>query len=137
MKGTDQLSLLSLVADKPRQTAPEQVRQPQQECLARDDNEPPPSPLAHPSNRLLIELNRQWRIVDDHLQYILQFRKGTPRSKATGWSSRSFCRTRAALLRCIRDYCGLVDKIAVGRIRVLPEWHIDQQTSSADENSTD
>ena len=32
--------------------------------------------LAHPSDRLLIQLNREWRVIDDDLQYILQRKKG-------------------------------------------------------------
>jgi hypothetical protein len=41
------------------------------------------------------------------------------RSKASGWQCRSFCRTREALLRCIRECCGSVDESAskqVGRL---------------------
>jgi hypothetical protein len=36
-----------------------------------------PSP-AHPSNRLTAQLNSNWRVVDDPLQWILQRRKGKP-----------------------------------------------------------
>jgi hypothetical protein len=77
--------------------------------------------------------------VDDPLQWILQRRKGNPRDKNTGWQSRSFCRTREALLRCIREYCcspdagGVrciheyhgVDGAALQQVRALPEWHVD------------
>src|SRR5262249_57055606 len=54
---------------------------------------------AHPSNRLVAQLNETWRIVDDPLQWILERRKGNPRSKNSGWENRSFCITRDALLR--------------------------------------
>src|SRR5262245_57424372 len=54
---------------------------------------------AHPSNRLVAQLNETWRVVDDPLQWILQRRKGNPRSRNSGWKNRSFCRTREALLR--------------------------------------
>ncbi len=98
------------------------------------------SRLAHPSDRLLIELNRDWRVVDDDLQFILQGRKGAARSKATGWRGRSFCRTREALLRRIREYCCLpdhgqrrcireyrgVDEAALKNVLKLPEWHVDR-----------
>jgi hypothetical protein len=95
--------------------------------------------LAHPSNRLVAQLNANWRVVDDPLQWILQRRKGTPREKSTGWQGRSFCRTREGLLRCIREYCCLpnqggsrcvheyrgVDGAALQQVHALPEWHID------------
>ena len=124
--GPDQLRVISPVAEKPRRTGQQQVRQPQQEGLAEVDSEPSSSPLAHPSNRLLIQLNPQWRVIDDDLQYILQNRKGNSRSKATGWRSRSFCRTREALFRCVREYCGPVTENALRQVRALPEWHLDR-----------
>jgi hypothetical protein len=99
-----------------------QVRQAQQDRLARPDSKTSLRPLAHPSTRLLIQLNPAWRVIDDDLQYILQVRRGKSRSKATGWMPRSFCRTRAVLLRCIREHCGLVDDPALERVRALPEW---------------
>ena len=118
----------------------EKVREPQEHGLADLPLEPSPLPLAHPSDRLLIELNRDWRVVDDDLQFILQGRKGAARSKATGWRGRSFCRTREALLRCIREYCCLpdhgqrrcireyrgVDEAALKNVLKLPEWHVDR-----------
>jgi hypothetical protein len=90
---------------------------------------------AHPSHRLVAQLNESWRVVDDPLQWILQRKKGSPRRKNSGWRSRSFCRTREALLRCIREYCcsrdegGLkciheyrgVDAAALTQVRALPE----------------
>jgi hypothetical protein len=98
---------------------------------------------AHPSNRPIAQLNETWRVVDDPLQWILQRRKGNPRSKNSGWENRSFCRTRDALLRCIREYCCLpdqgehrsireyrgVDGAAVEQVRALPEWHTDWDSS--------
>jgi hypothetical protein len=80
---------------------------------------------AHPSNRLVAQLNATWRVVDDPLQWILQRKKGNPRNKNSGWRGRSFCRTRKALLRCIREYCGEVDVGALARVKSLPEWHSD------------
>src|SRR5690349_14808540 len=52
-----------------------------------------PSPLAHPSNRLIAQLNANWRLVDDPLQWILQRRKGNPRKRNSGWINLSFCTT--------------------------------------------
>src|SRR5262245_38498778 len=97
---------------------------PEEEVAAPTLAIPSPSPPAHRSNRLLIKLNPQWRVVDDDLQYILQCRKGQFRSKATGWCCRSFCRTRKALLRCIREHCGLVDETALEQVHAVHEWHI-------------
>jgi hypothetical protein len=76
-------------------------------------------PLAHPRNQLLIQLNDNWRIVEDHRQWILQRRKGNARNKNSGWRDRSFCGTRAALLRCIREHCCLPDR---GEIRCILEY---------------
>ena len=97
------------------------------------------SPPAHPSNRLIAQLNETWRVVDNPLQWILQRKKGSPRQKNSGWQSRSYCRTREGLLRCIRECCCSpdqgqlrciqqyrgVDAAALQQIRSLPEWHID------------
>ena len=98
---------------------------------------------AHPSNRLVAQLNETWRVVDDPLQWILQRRKGNPRSRNSGWKNRSFCRTRDALLRCIREYCCWpdhgehrsireyrgVDGAAIEQVRALREWHTDWDSS--------
>jgi len=95
----------------------------------RDGALPVPSPLpgavAHPSNRLIAQLNKNWRVVDDPLQWILQRRKGNPRKKNSGWQDRSFCRTRGGLLRCVRENCDEVDQDAVTRLQKLPEFHPD------------
>ena len=71
-----------------------------------------PSPPAHPSNRVIAQLNANWRVVDDPLQWILQRKQGNPRKKNSGWQDRSFCTSREGLLRCIREYCGEVDAFA-------------------------
>ena len=75
----------------------------------------------HPLNRLIAQLNKNWRVVDDPLQWILQRRKGNPRKKNSGWQDRSFCTTREALLRCVRESCGEVDDKALVRLYALPE----------------
>jgi hypothetical protein len=90
---------------------------------------PPPLPpqvtfsLAHPSNRLTAQLNKDWRVMDDPLQWVLQRRKGNPRKKNTGWQERSFCTTRDGLLRCVREACGEVDDKALAQLHALPEFH--------------
>jgi hypothetical protein len=91
---------------------------------------------AHPSNGLIAELNERWRVVDDPLQWILQRRKGSPRKKNSGWQGRSFCRTREALLRCVREYCGEVDPAALNKIKALPDWHLDWDRTNLDVHGT-
>jgi hypothetical protein len=81
--------------------------------------------LAHPSNRLIAQLNTSWRVVDDPLQWVLQHKKGNPRRKNPGWENRSFCTTRAGLLRCAREYCGEADPAALAALSALPEHHTD------------
>ena len=76
-----------------------------------------------PPDRFVIELNPRWRVTADAKQWILQRRK--QRSKSSGWTGRSFCATRQALLRCIRDYCGIVDAAALAEVEQLPELHRD------------
>jgi hypothetical protein len=78
---------------------------------------------AHPSNRLVAQLNENWRVVDDPLQWILQRKKGNPRSKNTGWRDQSFCRMREGLLRCIRER--IAKQVVLQHVRALPDWHID------------
>jgi hypothetical protein len=79
-------------------------------------------PRTH-SNRLVAQLNGTGGVVDDPLQWILQRKKGTPRKKNSGWRSRSFCRTREALLRCVREYCGEVNVDCLAELQALPNWH--------------
>jgi hypothetical protein len=123
------------------------VREPSATLQRHEERRNDPKRPAHPSNRLVAQLNANWRVVDDPLQWILQRRKGNPRKKNTGWRSRSFCRTRGALLCCIREYCCLpdhgalrcieeyrgVDAAALQQIRALPEWHIDCTALSGDD----
>jgi hypothetical protein len=99
---------------------------------------------AHPSIRLIAQLNQHWRVIDDPLQWILQRKKGNPRAKNSGWQNRAFCRTREALLRCIRELCCLpdedqprcihayrgLDEAALGQVRALPERRVDSSSSS-------
>ena len=116
---------LSSVRVTPRQ-AEVQVRRPGKDDVAGAGPNQVPSALAHASNRLLLCLNPQWRVTEDDLQYVLERRRGARRSKASGWRCHSFCRTREALLRCIREYCGSVDESASKQVAALPEWHLDK-----------
>jgi hypothetical protein len=79
--------------------------------------------FAHTSNSWSIRINSDWRVIEDALQWILQRRKGRPRSKASGWRSRSFLRTRDGLLACVREHCGEVDPHALASLMLLPERH--------------
>ena len=109
------------------------------------------SRLAHPSNRLIALLNGRWRVIDDPLQWILQRKNGSPRKKNSGWQSVSFCRTREALLRCVRELCCSVDEVgsrctqqyrgldphALRQLLSLPEWHRDWDRRNLDAHRTD
>src|SRR6516164_5604630 len=75
---------------------------------------------AHPSNRFIAQLNTNWRVVNDPLQWVLQRRKGNPRKRNSGWQDRSFCTTRAGLLRCVRELCGAVSEEALTQLHALP-----------------
>jgi hypothetical protein len=103
-----------------------------QECVKRP---------AHPSNRLVAQLNPSWRVVDDPLQWILQRRKGNQRTKNSGWRDRSFCRMKDALLSCIRAYCGEIDADGLSKLSSLPDWHPDwdrgSQRTNLDVRETD
>jgi len=90
----------------------------------QDDRERSQRP-AHPPKRLVAQFSATWRVVDDPLQWVLQQKKGNPRAKNSGWRGRSFCRTREVLLRCIREYCGEIDALALAKLKSLPDWHPD------------
>jgi hypothetical protein len=79
----------------------------------------PPSP-AHPSNRVLAQINKNWRVVDDPLQRVLQRRKGNPRKKNSGWTDRSFFTTRDGLLNCVRESCGEDHDTALSQLHAEP-----------------
>jgi hypothetical protein len=78
---------------------------------------------AHPSNRLVAQLNANWRVVDDPLQWRLQRKKGNSRKKNSGWQDRSFCTTLAGLLRCVRECCGEIEPAALATFHSLPDQH--------------
>ena len=105
------------------------VREPDEARSPASIPPPFPSPLAHPLNRLTVQLNTKWRVTDDPLQWVLQRKRGNPRKKNSGWQDRSFCRTREGLLRCVREYCGDVDGGALAELRALPDFHPDWEIS--------
>ena len=77
--------------------------------------------LAHPS--LSLQLNTSWRVTEDLLQWVLQSKKGRPRSKNSGWRSRFFFRTREGLVAHVREYCGKIEPDARKALSAFPEWH--------------
>ena len=81
------------------------------------------------SHALPVVLNDRWRVVDDPLQWVLQYRRrnmvlsdGSENPKA--WQGKHYCRTRDALLRCVREYAGDVDPVALAVIDTWPDWHV-------------
>ena len=64
--------------------------------------------------------------MDDPVQWKLKRRKGNQRAKNSGWSDRCFCSTKAALLRCIREYSGDVSADALLRLLSLSALHPDR-----------
>lgn len=75
-----------------------------------------------------IRLNDRWRVVDEQLQWVLQYRAGTishsdevKNSKA--WSSKHFCRTADTLKRRILKCCGEVDQTALAVVDTLQAQH--------------
>ncbi len=63
-------------------------------------------------------LNDRWRVIacTAGIQWILQVRRGRL------WRGRSYCRSKAGLLGCVRDYCGAVDPAAMSVLALLPDW---------------
>ena len=85
--------------------------------------------IADDSHAFPVVLNDRWRVVDDPLQWILQYREGkTPHSDGSenprAWVGRRFFRTRTALKRDIRECCGDVDPAALAVIDTWPDWHV-------------
>jgi hypothetical protein len=77
--------------------------------------------LAASSRAFPIRLSDRWQIVCDPRQYILQHQKGGR------WRDRSFCVTRSALERVIREYVGHIDADARACVRALPPQHPDRR----------
>lgn len=78
------------------------------------------SGLLHASAAFPIALNERWRVSFDPLQWILERRRGER------WIASSFCVTRQALLRNIRERSGEVDPDALAKVNSLQPWHPDR-----------
>ena len=90
--------------------------------------------MTGPHTFLIVQLNDRWRVIDDPLQWIVQYRR-RDRGRSDGsedsrsWEGRRFCRTRTALQRDITENCGEVDPAAIAIIERLPNWHSDRGKS--------
>ena len=74
-------------------------------------------------SNLVAVLNRKWRIVQcrDGIQWILQSRDSL--TALTGiWRSRSYCRTKEALLRVSAAHAGEIAPTAAAVLARLPDW---------------
>ena len=71
----------------------------------------------------LIQLNASWRVADDPPQWTLQYRKGNPRGRTSGWVGRKFIRDRDHLLERIDELCGTVDPEAIETIESWPDGY--------------
>jgi hypothetical protein len=71
----------------------------------------------------VVILNKGWRIIEcrDGIQWILQKRKGQYEGRPR-WAGESYCRSKSALLRCVRDKAGEVWADAYTQIDDLPAW---------------
>ena len=81
---------------------------------------------------IIVRLNDRWRVVAalDHAQkpgWILQRQRGAHRS-ANDWRTRTSCKTRYALMRCVGLYAG--DPAALAILAALP-LHIDWGAANA------
>lgn len=76
---------------------------------------------------VLARLNEGWRIIASRDgTWVLQRQRGAHQS-ANDWRSRVRCRTRPALLNCIRMYAGDVDPAALALVDELPghrDWGV-------------
>lgn len=71
---------------------------------------------------VVVRLNDRWRVVvcKDNSQWILQCRDGT-RSGRRRWKGVQYCRTRKALIRVSREFCGPLDPDAMAVLEHLSE----------------
>jgi hypothetical protein len=73
--------------------------------------------------RIVAVLNDRWRVIECHdgIQWVLQRRNAPEKARGDDWRGRSYCRTRAALIRCTGAYCGEIDPAAATVLASLPE----------------
>ncbi len=85
------------------------------------------SKVAARTHEVVAVLSDRWRVIDAPAgwapQWVLQQRVRRPTATKDGWTARSYCTSRIALQRCVREYCREVDAVAKGIIEALPEKH--------------
>lgn len=84
--------------------------------------------------KALGQLNDRWRVIDDPLQGIVQYRRDKHGSRDEGgkdiaWEGKRFFRTHTALIRDIGELCGSVDPRALAVIEATPDRHVDRDRS--------
>lgn len=114
-------------ADVHRAACEAKLQRPVRERREQDCDHPParldaPRP-ADPTAAFPIVLNVNWRVVDDPLQWIVQERRGNPRSKNLGWRGRLFFRTRDGLLTALGGDFNELHPEALASLIALPERH--------------
>jgi hypothetical protein len=67
----------------------------------------------------MIELNDEWRVADEPLQWLLQVRRGD------AWHTKAFCRSRAGLISWVRELklVAVSSTEAIRALHALPEYH--------------
>jgi hypothetical protein len=71
---------------------------------------------------VVARLNAGWRVIGCRagIQWIVQRRAGERHGKPR-WESRSFCRTKEALIRLCRTHAGEIDPVAEAILAALPD----------------
>jgi hypothetical protein len=85
----------------------------------------PPLHSVDGRDNVITVLNDRWRVIDDPLQWILQRQQGHNADGRPRYRNRSFCTSRRVLIRCIGEYCGDVDHLALAIVEQLPVRHLD------------
>ena len=76
-----------------------------------------------PPNAVVTVLNDRWRVVNDPIQWILQYRQGNPEKNQRAWRGRFFHQYRGVLKRSIAENCGDVDPEAMVIIECRSDDH--------------
>lgn len=89
---------------------------------------PPYSPTSEKNEsadnyrRVVSRLNARWRVIEcrDGIQWILQ--QGKSSGHGMAWRGRSYCRTKAGLMRACAHRIGEMDADARATLDSLPDW---------------
>lgn len=85
-------------------------------------------PEQHPTT-IIAQLNDQWRVIDEPVQWILQYRNGRGTQKSTGWRGRRYHCDRDQLVVSVRELAGPIDADELQILMQLPKWHPDPRSS--------